>query len=201
MSVTAKIHGAYVSGRRVRVLAHHLARLLPHDGSVLDVGAGDGALARLILDQRPDLQIRGIDVLVRPTTAIPVEPFDGLHFPADDSSYDAVMFVDVLHHTENPLPVLREAVRVTRRHVLIKDHTREGLLAGATLRFMDEVGNRRFGVALPHNYWRRAQWDVAFRSLSLNVEAWQQDLGLYPKWADWVFGRSLHFVASLARRT
>lgn len=139
--------------------------------------------------------MRGIDVLVRPQTAIPVESFDGTHIPAADGSYDVVMFVDVLHHTNDPLVLLREARRVARQSIVLKDHTRNGLLAGLTLRFMDGVGNSRYGVALPYNYWRREQWQTAFRELGLIVEIWQRELGIYPAWANWLFGRSLHFIA------
>ncbi len=200
MSVVADIHGRYVFGRRVRVLAAHLAELLPRNATVLDVGCGDGSLARLIGTLRPDVSIRGIDLLVRPQTAIPVEAFDGAHFPAADGSYDVVMFVDVLHHTHNAAQLLGEARRVARQFILIKDHTRDGWLAGATLRFMDAVGNARFGVALPYNFWSLAQWRAAFDELGLETETWRTRLGLYPAWADWLFGRSLHFVGRLRRR-
>jgi SAM-dependent methyltransferase len=195
MSLIEKIHGRSVFERRVKVIANHLAALLPPNASVLDVGCGDGSLAKLIQDLRPDVRMRGIDVLVRPQTAIPVEPFDGAHFPAADNSYDVVMFVDVLHHTNDPLVLLREARRVARQSILMKDHTRNGLLAEATLRFMDSVGNARHGVALPYNYWRREQWQTAFGELGLRVETWRHKLGLYPFWANWLFGRSLHFIA------
>lgn len=192
-----RIHEHYVANRRITVLARHLASLLPLHATVLDVGTGDGSLAKLILDRRPDLRIHGLDVLVRTDAAIPVQPFGGLHLPAADASYDVVTFVDVLHHTNNPLILLREAARVARTGILLKDHTREGYLAGPTLRFMDGVGNARFGVALPYNYWPRQRWEAAFADLRLEIIQWQNDLRLYPKWADWLFGRSLHFIAWL----
>ena len=194
MNVIDAVHGQYVFDRRVKVLAGHLAEVLPPEASVLDVGCGDGSLAYLVMQRRPDIRIRGMDVLLRERTAIPVELFDGSRISAEDNSYDAVMFVDVLHHTSDPMCLLREACRVTRRHVVLKDHTRDGLLAGPTLRFMDRVGNLRFRVNLPYNYWTRRQWEEAFRELRLATEIWQSQLGLYPAWANWCFGRSLHFV-------
>ncbi len=105
------------------------------------------------------------------------------------------MFVDVLHHMEDPLILLREAVRVARDGIALKDHTADGLFAFRTLRYMDKVGNARHGVVLPFNYWTRRQWDDAFRALGLKVVVWKKSLGLYPWPASWLFGRSLHFVA------
>ena len=68
-------HERFVHQRRIRVLAQHFADLIARDASVLDVGCGDGMLAAQIAKMRPDISMRGIDVLVRDDPAIPVEPF------------------------------------------------------------------------------------------------------------------------------
>jgi SAM-dependent methyltransferase len=201
MSLLERIHGGYAYGRRVEQLSRHLADVLPHAASVLDVGCGDGLVAQLVNQKRPDLLFTGIDVLVRPQTHIPVKQFDGSIVPYEDATFDAVMFVDVLHHTEDPLVLLREAARVSRSCIVLKDHTANGILANETLRFMDSVGNARHGVVLPYNYWTLQQWHQAFEALDLSVSSWKKDLALYPVPANWIFGRSLHFVARLGVKT
>jgi len=197
MSLLDTIHGGYVFKRRVRVLSRHLSELLPHNASVLDVGCGDGLIAQQIMEKRGDLTVKGIDVMVRPQTHIPVEKFDGRKIPYADASFDAVMFVDVLHHTDDPFVLLQEARRVSRQAVVIKDHIRQGFLAGQTLRFMDWVGNARHGVVLPYNYWTLQQWTDAFSKLGWRLVENRTRLGLYPPPASWVFERSLHFIARL----
>lgn len=193
------VHSGYVHGRRVRVLLRHLAPLLPENGTVLDVGAGDGHVARALMEARPDVTIEGIDVLVRPGTRIPVTEFDGTTIPFPDGSFDAALFVDVIHHATDGMAVLREARRVTRDALIIKDHRRDGLLAGTTLRFMDAVGNRRHGVALPYTYWSTPEWRARFEELGLKPEVDIRRLGLYPFPASLLFDRGLHFVARLRR--
>lgn len=111
---------------------------------------------------------------------------------------DVVLFVDVLHHTDDPAVLLREAARVAKRAVILKDHARDAFLSGPTLRFMDWVGNAHHGVALPYNYWSSSQWQKAFRDIGLKSEHWQAKLGLYPFPASLFFDRSLHFVARLS---
>ena len=197
MSVVGTVHANLVFGRRVRVLASQLASLLPKNAKVLDVGCGDGTLDSLILRSRPDLTINGIDILVRPQTHIPVVPFDGNTIPYPDRAFDVVMFVDVLHHTDDPMVLLREAKRVARQAIVLKDHTKDGMLAGPTLRFMDWVGNRHHGVVLPYNYWTQTQWERAMSDLGLAAAAWNANVGLYPWPATHLFDRTLHFVAKL----
>jgi SAM-dependent methyltransferase len=197
MSFIENIHGDYVSSRRGRRLSDHLVELVPQNARVLDVGCGDGFLASLLIQRRPDIDLRGIDKLVRDRTYIPVKAFDGQVIPYSDASFDVVMFVDVLHHTENPMGLLREAIRVARRVILIKDHTLNGLFAGITLRFMDYIGNARYGVALPYNYWPRQKWIDACDGLRLKIGVWRTDLRLYPWPTNHLFDRSLHFVARL----
>jgi SAM-dependent methyltransferase len=165
--------------------------------SVLDVGCGDGGLARAILDSRPDLTLAGVDVLIRPHTAIPVRPFDGRTLPIGDREVDAVLFVDVLHHTLHADHLLREASRVARRVIVIKDHLQESWLDRQTLRLMDWVGNSAHGVALPYSYWPRARWQSAIAAIGARVESWEEHLDLYPWPATVLFDRSLHFLACL----
>jgi SAM-dependent methyltransferase len=187
-------HAKLVHSRRVQVLSDHFADMIPADHSVLDVGCGDGLIDWLVLKRRPDLRIHGVDVLVRPDTHIPVATFDGSRLPFEDSSWDTVVFCDVLHHTSDPAAMLAEACRVARRHIVIKDHSVEGFLARLTLRFMDFVGNAPHGVVLPYNYLTPVQWKNAFQSCGVKTIAERRDLRLYPKYADRIFGRRLHFI-------
>ncbi len=197
MSLLDAVHGGWVHDRRTDRLSKLLAELIPQGSEVLDVGCGDGLLSRRIARRRPDATVRGIDVMIRKDSHVPVDVFDGETIPGGDSSCDVVLFADVLHHTPDPMVLLREATRVARNAVVIKDHTLDGLLAGPTLRFMDRVGNARHGVALPHNYWPRRRWLDGFAALGLAVDVWQSKLGLYPWPASLIFERSLHFVARL----
>lgn len=192
-------HERLVYGRRIEVLARHLAELMPRNGTVLDVGSGDGLLDKRVESERPDLRMYGVDVLVRPKTHIPVRQFDGILLPFADDAFDAVMMIDVLHHAHDQQALLREVSRVAKRSVVIKDHNADGVLAQPTLRFMDWVGNARHGVSLPYAYWSAERWRKEFRHAGLRVSTQRSRLGLYPWPASILFERGLHFIAVLEK--
>lgn len=191
------VHDRAVFRRRARILSNHIVQALPESGTVLDVGCGNGEIAHAAMQARPGLQFEGIDVFLRPHVAIPAKAYDGQTIPYQDRSFDWVTIVDVLHHTDDPAAVLREAVRVARKGIVIKDHLREGIASRQVLRFMDWVGNRGHDVRLPYNYLSRAEWHGIIDGLGLTVATWDEQIGLYPFPASLVFGRSLHFVARL----
>ena len=193
------LHERYVKRRRIRALATAIAAAIPKSATVLDVGCGDGALAAELLRQRSDVTIEGLEIAVRADTHIPVRLFDGIHLPFGDHEVDVVLFVDVLHHTHHAEDLLREARRVARTSIVIKDHCADGFLARPTLRVMDRVGNARFGVALPHLYFRWAEWQRMFARLGVAVVAVDRHINLYPWPLSWLFDRSLHFVAQVRR--
>ena len=198
MTLVERIHEVCVRGRRARVLSERIAQVLPPKASVLDVGCGDGQVASLIAQRLPGARIQGVDVLVRGEPRIPVEWFDGRRLPYHEQSFDVVMLNDVLHHADDPQVLLREAVRVARQAIIVKDHLLQGILAGYTLRLMDRVGNRRFGVRLRYNYWHYGQSRETFADLGTEIDFWDDRLNLYAWPLTVLFDRRLHFVARLA---
>lgn len=191
------VHGRVVHSRRISVLADALSSFIPSQSKLLDVGCGDGRLDADLKSRVPGLDIEGVETHARPDCAVPCQLFDGTHLPFEDNSFDGCMFVDVLHHTSDPEKILRDACRVSREFILIKDHLAMSQFDHLTLRFMDWVGNRPHGVVLPYNYLSQSQWDDLFRSLSLQPVRTSNQLPLYPFPFSLVFGRQLHFVTQL----
>jgi len=81
---------------------------------VLDVGGGDGRLARLL----PGLSMRCVLVDISPSMLAlaprPAVRADGARLPIFDGSFDAVAALYTLYHYDDPLDPIREARRVLR---------------------------------------------------------------------------------------
>ena len=151
-------HHARVHVPRVARVARALAAQIGSAGSLLDIGCGDGTVARTITEQVGASRVAGVDIKVRAEVAIEVTAYDGVHLPFPDASFDAVVISDVLHHCEDPSAVLREALRVAREVVAIKDHFRFGKLSELILLWMDRVGNAGPGVQVRGTYFSAGEW-------------------------------------------
>jgi len=198
--LVGRAHGRLVHGRRTTVLGQRLAAMLPEASTLLDVGCGDGIIANIVGHAVPGLTVSGAEYAPRADCAIPCLGFDGIHLPYPDKSFDGCMFVDVLHHSQDPLAILRDAVRVSRSFVLIKDHLAENAFDHSTLRFMDWVGNRPHGVVLPYNYLSEKEWQKLYADAGLKEARVERSIPLYPAPFSWIFGRKLHFIALLKKR-
>src|SRR5256714_802940 len=94
-------------------MALEIARVIREGSEVLDVGCGNGFIAHH-LSALLGKSVAGIDVGTSTEAAIEYRRFDGIHFPLEDDSVDAVLLCYVLHHAQDAGAVLSEVRRVLR---------------------------------------------------------------------------------------
>jgi SAM-dependent methyltransferase len=174
--------------------------MLPDHISILDIGCGEGTISRMIMDSKQGITYQGIDIKARPTCAIPYQTFDGAHIPYSDGTFDAVQFVDVLHHTDNIKELLQDSLRTSKKYLIIKDHLYKSSLDFSILKFMDWVGNAPHGVEVIYNFKKEAYWMQLFDELGLEVVTYNKHIRLYPSVFNLIFGRELHFITVLKKK-
>ncbi|MEB2285277.1 MAG: class I SAM-dependent methyltransferase [Myxococcales bacterium] len=149
------------SGRRVERSERRLLRWLldqvPGSRSLLDVGCGTGRFTGW-LAERP-LRVFGLDrspamlaVLRRRHPEVPVVLGDAHRLPLRDGAVDLTLLLTTLEFLEDPLAALTEAVRVSRRGMLLVVLNRWSM-GGLSRR----VGRQRSGSLLG----RARDWTVA----------------------------------------
>jgi ubiquinone/menaquinone biosynthesis C-methylase UbiE len=148
-----------------------LSQFVPAQSSVLDIGCGSGEAGQWIAE-RQQCEVTGLETVVRPDCRIPCTKFDGHNLPFESSSFDVALLSDVLHHADDPQKLLSEAVRVSRRWVIIKDHASENSLQRWFLWAMDYLTNPP-----PFRYLSRRQWKDMLDSCNL-VERQRRELHL-----------------------
>ena len=112
---------------------------------------------------------RGIDTVKQEKTYVPITLYDGYTLPFRSKSFDIVLIVDVLHHDTHPEHIMKEAKRVAKETVIIKDHYYTNHLDFFILKIYDYLGNRPYHINLPYNFYTLDQWDALFKKLSLNI--------------------------------
>ncbi|MFC1793236.1 class I SAM-dependent methyltransferase [Planctomycetota bacterium] len=192
-----RLHRRFIKPKQSERIADILVELLPEQGRVLDVGCGTGKISRLIQERNPKLTLEGIDVLVQAEAEVCVKLFDGANIPYGDNVFDAVIFVDVLHHTDNHAQLLREALRVSKGAVIVKDHICKGCLAFWILVFMDWVGNRSLGIHSIHSYLSKEQWTELFKEIDIAEPEMMMVKELYPFPFSLVFERNKQVIFRL----
>jgi ubiquinone/menaquinone biosynthesis C-methylase UbiE len=129
---------------------------VPRRSTLLDIGAGSGLLAQALVDE---LHVRATlaDVVNNSRTTLPFVLCDGGRLPFRDHAFEVALLAFVLHHAPDPMRVLWEGRRVSRRLIVFEDTFRstvERVFAAWT----DWVLNRGHGISpawgrLPPQGW------------------------------------------------
>jgi ubiquinone/menaquinone biosynthesis C-methylase UbiE len=151
---------------RTAAFAKNLAEYIPAGSRVLDVGAGNCAVATRL--QALGFDVTPVDVADHSIykDVVPLIS-DGRTLPFADDSFDVALYATVLHHTADPEAMLREGRRVAGRIVIVEDVHRSAAQKWATYA-MDSVMNLEF-FGHPHANKTDAQWRAAFSRLGLRV--------------------------------
>ncbi|MFA5933016.1 MAG: class I SAM-dependent methyltransferase [Microgenomates group bacterium] len=194
------LHNKLIHNKRIHILEQKINAIIPKNTqSVLDIGCGDGLISSIIQKKRSTLEIQGLEVFKRNKCLIPCKYFNGKKIPYKNNSFDLCMMVDVLHHTTDINVLLKEAQRVTKRYILIKDHIYSNKFEFYILKVMDWVGNKPYGVKLVYNYQRDKEWKELFKLNKLNILKWQNNLPLYIFPFNLLFGRKMHVLILLEK--
>jgi len=152
------------------------------EGEVLDVGSGDGIVGDMI-QKEFNRSVTLVDVVDIKRTELPLVIFDGESLPLPDKSQDTVLLIGSLHHGENPLSVLDEAIRVSKKRIVIiepvyADKTLAGMLSAKFIDWMISRVMKRDDVPCPCKICSVDEWEKIFQERGLKlIEKYDFDNG------------------------
>lgn len=150
-------------------LARYITSLCENNSKILDVGCDDGSVAKNIMDSNSSLKIIGIDIQSNSPSKIPRKMYNGKKIPYPSNSFDIVLVIDVLHHTKNILPLLKEIKRVSKKYIIIKDHMVYSKFSKGLISFTDYISNAPYGIKCPFNFPSPQRWNYYFNKLNLRM--------------------------------
>lgn len=145
-------------------------------GRVLDLGAGEGYVAGAVR-AATGAWLCAVDVgpFARAPGAYVV--YDGGRLPFRDGAFDTTLVLLTLHHCAAPETVLEEALRVTRRRIIVTESVYRTRVERFWLDLLDgRLNRRRHGGRMPVAvaFRRPCEWRALFenRGLRLAHVAW-----------------------------
>lgn len=94
---------------------------------ILDLGCGRGITTETFKNFF-QAKIYGADIQDQRIVNFPFKIINGKKLPFPDNSFDVVLINYVLHHTKNPLEIIKEAKRVSKNEIIVhEDLEEEGL--------------------------------------------------------------------------
>jgi ubiquinone/menaquinone biosynthesis C-methylase UbiE len=163
---------AYPAGNERNETLHTLTWVRPvlrPGDTVLDIGCGAGYVLAELADEHP---VMGVDIVNLLRVPLPrFALFDGLHLPGADRAFDVVLLTFVLHHVPNERKValVREAVRVARRNLVILEDTPRTLFDRIACSMHGRMHRRRIGSRASFGFYDQGRWERFFDALGLRV--------------------------------
>ena len=135
-------------------------------GSVLDVGSGRCYIAKEI-QRKNNFRVTCLDVKNLSQTDSDVVVYDGKNFPFKGNEFDTALVAYVFHHCEDPIKVLKEAIRVCKGNIVIFEDTKPSPFTNS----MDFLANKIRGVETPFKFRTEKEWMDIFKKLNLKITA------------------------------
>lgn len=136
---------------------------------ILDLGCGSAIVAKNFQDFF-QAEVIGVDIKDRRIFPIPFQIIDGSHLPFPEKSFDVVLISYVLHHSQNPIPLLKEATRVAIDKILIYEDLPENFFSKLFCHFHHFTFNKFFlNPSTDFNFKTESEWEKIFKEIGLKV--------------------------------
>ena len=139
--------------------------------SILDIGIGPGFTAKFIQLNLPSIKLVGLDVINILQENVQLVIYDGKKIPFDNKFFDVSIIFYSLHHAKSPFKLLKEAIRITKRNIIIIE---EFCLSSANANVeMQKERETLIALGIPpdlyHNDLNQEELEDLFRKYKLTV--------------------------------
>jgi len=155
-----------IDNNRKNDILRKIVVYLKKEDKILDLGCGNCNVSKDLIGNGYD--VTPIDIKNKSffNDIAPVI-YDGKKLPYNNNYFDIVLVTTVLHHTKDPVSVLVEAMRVSKRLIVMEDLYESRVQKYLTF-IMDSLVNFEiFGH--PHGNKTQKEWNDIFKNLGLKI--------------------------------
>lgn len=135
---------------------------------ILDLGCGCGIVGKAFQDFFQS-EVLGIDVKDNRILPLPFRLYNGSHLPFAENSFDTVLINYVLHHSRDPVALLKEAKSAARDKIIIFEDLPEGFLSKLICKIHGSSFDRFFGNPAETSFKTENEWEKIFKELELSI--------------------------------
>lgn len=155
--------------KRAKIIFSEIKGYIKSGERVLDIGAGDCLIAKMIREQIKT-DVTAMDVVDYNLTDLQLIVYDGKKLPFSNCEFDEVILSVVLHHCANPMIVLDEAIRVSKKKIIIIESVFFSSFSKYWSYFFDWYWNRLLHkVPCPFNHKTSEEWKRIFLEKGLKI--------------------------------
>jgi ubiquinone/menaquinone biosynthesis C-methylase UbiE len=148
-------------------MCHDCQDFIKKGERLLDLGCGSGIVAKAFQDFF-QAKVIGVDIRDQRIFNFPFEIIDGKTLPFSEKSFDTVLISYVLHHSNDPVALLKEAKRVSKKIIIYEDLP-ETLLSKIYCKFHSITFNKFFQKNSNSSFKTSEEWEKIFQKIGLTI--------------------------------
>lgn len=164
--------------KRAKNIASQMNGFIKKRGRVLDIGLGNGFVAKEIRDYYK-VHMEGVDIVDYNETDIKNTIYNGLNLPFKDNSFDCIIILQTLHHCTDQIQVLKEVKRVSKKRIIIMEDVYNNYFEKVITFMHDYISNKRKGVDCLYYFHNKKEWKSIFDKLGLKIEKEKDTVSKY----------------------
>ena len=154
--------------RAAKIMCLDCQDFIQKGSKILDLGCGSGVVGKSF-QKFFQAEVIGVDIKDNRIYPIPFELIDGKKLPFAEKSFDIVLINYVLHHSGDPILLLKEAKRVTRDKIVIYEDLPEGPLSRIICKIHGISFDKIFKNQSQTSFKLEEEWEKIFKKIGLNI--------------------------------
>jgi ubiquinone/menaquinone biosynthesis C-methylase UbiE len=154
--------------RAAKKMCLDCADFIKRGSKILDLGCGSAIVGKAFQDFF-QAEVIGVDIKDQRVFPIPFRIIDGKSLPFPENYFNVVLINYVLHHSEEPTVLLKEAKRVVKDKIIIYEDLPEGTFSNLRCKIHGFSFDKIFKNPTKTSFRSEKNWEKIFKETGLNI--------------------------------